>query len=290
MGYQPRARAPQDYGRRQERSGHERAKAKAEKKKRRSSRDYISDEKHVPTLEEVSEKTLNSLRILGSQRFALPPFYGHFNRWQANLESVLSEFESDPATGVDELYMKERSKTVSNVSVQLRKARRNEASRAETAEKLSEKRSLLGRIEREYANKTNEINERKNRETSKLSQEINSLKEELSREAETKKGIFGFLKKAESPEKAEAAQKLRQAQEHLNMAELNFASEKEQSRDEYEKLKQLVADQVRDLQEEVEGEETDFSLEHREAACESLSNAVNALIQRKKQETTEKKV
>jgi hypothetical protein len=58
-------------------------------------------------------------------------------------------------------------------------------------------------------------------------------------------------------------------------------------RDEYEKLKKLVTGQMRNLQKEVENEEIDFSLEHREATCESLANAVNVLIQRKKQETAE---
>jgi hypothetical protein len=290
MGYQPRAGAPQDYGQRHERSGHEKAKSKAEKKRQRSSRSYVSEEKHVPTPEEAAGRILNNLRILGSQRFALPPFYEHFDRWLANLGDVLSEFESSPAIYVDERYMKERSKTVSNINVQLKKVQRNEASREEAAKKFSENKSLLGRIEKEYAAKSKEVEERKNRETSKLSRDVDSLREELNRTAQTKTGIFGFLKKTERPKEAEATQKLNLAQKYLRLAETNFAAEQEQLRDEYEKLKQLVTGQILDLQKEAENEEIDFSLEHREAACESLANAVNALIQRKKQETAEKKI
>ena len=288
MGYQPRASAPQDYGRRQERSGHERAKAKAEKRKRRSSYGYVPEEKHTPTLEEVAGRTLNSLRILGSQRFALPPFYEHFDRWLANLQDVLSEFESSPAVSVDERYVKERSKIVSRINIQLKKVRRNEASREATAKKLSENKSFLGRIEKEYAAKSKEVEERKNRETSKLTRNLDVLREEQTHIAQTKTGIFSFLKKTEKPKQAEATQKLSLAQEHLRLTETNFAAEREQLRDEYEKLKRLVTDQVRDLQKEAENEDTDLSLEHREAACESLANAVNTLIQRKKQETAEK--
>ena len=224
---------------------------------------------------------------MGSQRFALPPFYEYFDRWLANLECVLSEFESNPEVKVDERYVKERSNAVSNVNVQLRKARRNEASRAEKAQKLSESRSLLGRIEREFADKNKEISKRRSCETSRLSQEIGTLKEELNRPTETKKGIFGFLKKAESPEKVETTQKLRLAQEHLKLVELYFAAEREQSRDEYEKLKQLVTNQTQDLQKEAEGEEADLSLEHREAACETLSKAVNAFLERSRHQEAE---
>jgi hypothetical protein len=226
---------------------------------------------------------------LGSQRFALSPFYEHFDRWLANLEDVLSEFESSPAINVDERYMKERLKIVSKIIVQLKKVKRNEASSEEAAKKFSENRSFLGRIEKEYAAKSKKAEERKNRETNKLSCDIDNLREELNRTAQTKIGIFGFLKKTERPKEAEAAQKLNLAQKYLRLTETNFAVEQEQLRDEYEKLKKLVTGQMRNLQKEVENEEIDFSLEHRETACESLANAVNILIQRKKQETAEKK-
>ena len=290
MGYQPRASAPQDYGRRHERSGHEKAKDKAKKKRQRSSRSYVSEEKHVPTPEEVAGRTLNSLRILGSQRFALPPFYEHFDRWLASLGDVLSEFESSTTINVDERYMKERSKIVSNIKVHLEKVRHNEASREEAAKKFSEKKRLLGRIEKEYTAKMKEIVECRNREINQLSRDVDNLREELDRITQTKTGIFGiFLKKTERPKEAEASQKLNLAQRNLRLAETNFAAEQEQLRYEYEKLKQLVTGQIRDLQKEGENQEFDFSLEDREAACESLANAVNALIQRKKQETAEKK-
>jgi hypothetical protein len=93
--------------------------------------------------------------------------------------------------------MKERSKIVSNINVQLKKVKRNEASSEEAAKKFSKNRSLLGRIEIEYAAKLKEAEERKNRETSKLSRDIDNLREELNHIAQTKIGIFGFLKKTE---------------------------------------------------------------------------------------------
>jgi hypothetical protein len=61
----------------------------------------------------------------------------------------------------------------------------------------------------------------------------------------------------------------------------SFSVEQEKLHDEYEKRKQPVIEKVRSLKKEVEKLETDDSLEIRRAACETLVNTVNALLQRK---------
>jgi hypothetical protein len=61
----------------------------------------------------------------------------------------------------------------------------------------------------------------------------------------------------------------------------SFSVEQEKLHDKYEKRKQAVIEKVRSLEKEVEKLETDGSLEVRQAACEALVNAVNALLQRK---------
>jgi hypothetical protein len=291
MGYQQRARAPQDYGRRQERSGREKAKARAIRKKHRSSRSQILEEKHVLTSEEVVDRTLNSLRILGSQRFALPPFYEHFSRWLANLGDVLSEFESNPAISVDDQFVKERLQILSNVGLQIEEAQRKEVSREEAVKNFSNNRVLLGRIEREYTTKTKEIEERKGREINRLSRNVDSLRNELNRIAQIKAGFFRAVsKKAKAQKEAEATQKLNSAQRDLKLAIRNFNIEQERLRDEYEKRKQLINEQIRNLQKGIENQEFDHSLEDRQSACGSLANAVSALLQRKKQEIAEKRL
>lgn len=71
MGYQPGMRSPRNSGRGRGMSRREKAKARGQK--RRSSGSYILEENHVPTSEEVADRTLNRLRNLGNQRFALSP-------------------------------------------------------------------------------------------------------------------------------------------------------------------------------------------------------------------------
>jgi len=290
MGYQPHVRAPQDYGRRQERSGREKAKAKAERKKHRASRSQVLEEKHVPTLEEVVERTLSSLRILGNQRFALPPFYEHFSRWLVDLSDVLSNFESNPNINVDEQFVKERSQILSNVRLQLEEVRRTEASQEEAARNLSESRILLERIEKEYTAKTKEIDERKSREISRLSRNVDSLREELDKIAQIKTGIFRAVSKKEKEQKeAEATQKLNSAQRNLESAVQSFTKEQEQLQDEYERRKQQALGQIQNQQKKIENQESDRSLEDRRSACEFLANAVKTLLERTKQESIEEK-
>jgi len=87
--------------------------------------------------------------------------------------------------------------------------------------------------------------------------------------------------KAKAQKEAEANQRLNSAQIDLKLAVLNFTAEQEGLRDEYERKKQMVIGQIRESQKEIENQESDRSLEDRRAACESLANAVNALLQRK---------
>ncbi len=288
MVYQPRTRAPRDFRRRGEMPRKEKAKAKATGKKQRSGRRSVSEEKHVPTSEEVVDRTLNSLRIVGNQRFALPPFYVHFDRWLANLGDILSEFESSPNISVDDQFTKERSQVLSNIRLRLEETRRKEVSRDEAIKNLSDNRALLERIEEEHTTRMKEIEGRKDREINRLSRNVDSLREELDRIARIKTGIFRVSKKAREQKEAEATRRLNLAQRELTLAVQHFTTEQERLRDEYERTKQLVIKQIQDLQKEIENQECDRSLEDRRAACESLANAVNALLQRKNQETAEK--
>jgi DNA segregation ATPase FtsK/SpoIIIE-like protein len=282
MGYQPRVRSPRNSGRGRGIPRREKAKAKAARRKRRSSGSYMLEGKHVSTSEEVADRTLSRLRNLGNQKFVLSPFNEHFDPWLGSLRDVLSEFESNPAVSVDDQFVKDRSQILSNVELKLEERRRQEASSLEVLKSLSDNRILLERTEKEYTARTKEIEERKRSEIKSLSSNMNGLKEELDRLARTKTGIFRAMsKKAKAQKEAEANQRLNLAQRELASAMQRFTAEQERLRDEYERRKQPITEQMRDQQKKIEDQEIDGSLEARQAACEALANAVNALKQRK---------
>jgi hypothetical protein len=280
MGYRPQIRSPRNVGR-----GHEtpkRAKAKTRRQKHRPKDRYTLEETRVLTSEEVVEKALRRIHRLGNQIFALSPFNEYFNDWLLNLKDVLSDFEASSAISVDNQFIKERSQILSNVERELEEIRRKEVSNDEAIKSLSDNRSLLERMDEEYATRTREIEGRKNFEIKRMSRNVDDLKKELDRIAQMKTGIFRSVSKKDKAQKvAEATMRLNSAKGELQLAMQNFTTEREKLRNDHEKRKQPVIDQIRNLQKEIENLEIDGSLEARRAACEALVNALNALLQRK---------
>jgi DNA repair exonuclease SbcCD ATPase subunit len=240
------------------------------------------EESPVATAEEVVDKTLKRLQTLGNQKFASSPYSEHFSRWQADVAYVLSEFESSPNISVDEQFMKERSETLASVERKLEERRREEIALEEAVKKLSECKILLEHIQEEYIIKVGEIERQKNGEINRLNSKIDDIKGELDDIARLKAGLFRSVsKKAKAQKEAEATERLNTAQRELDLAAKDFTAEQERLRDEYERKKQSVIEQIQQHQKAIEQLEDDSSLEDRRVACEALVSAVNALLQRK---------
>ena len=241
----------------------------------------MEEETPLVTAEEVAEKTVGSLNKLGSQTFAVSPFSEYFDDWLVNLREVLAEFESSSAISVDDQFVKERSQIFTDAERELAERRLKEAALEEAAKALSENNHVLVQIDEEYAAKTRENGVKRNTDIERLTRNVHDLEEELDRVGQMKTSFFGFTKKAKVKKGAEATQKLNSAKSELELAVQNFTVEQEKLHDDYEKRKQAVIEKVRALEKEVENIETDSSLAVRQAACNALVNAVNALLKRK---------
>jgi hypothetical protein len=279
MGYQQR-KSSRASGRGYARAPHEKAKIK--RHKHRSIGRSMLEENHVATAEEVVDRTLKRLRTLGSQKFASSPYSEHFNRWQTDLTYVLSEFESSPTISTDDQFAKERSQIFSIVELKLEERRCKETALEVTARSLSDSRILLERIEEEYVTETREFEGRKNGEIKRLNNKIDALRGELDDIAQMKAGLFRAIsKKNKAQKEAETTQRLNTAKEELKLAMQDFTEEQERRQDEYERKKQPSIVRMRGYEKEIEHLDIDSSAEDRQAACEALVNAVNALLQRK---------
>jgi hypothetical protein len=240
------------------------------------------EESEAPTFEEEVEKTLGRLRSLGDQVFAFSPFSQYFDDWLLSLKSVLSEFESNPAVKVDEEFVKERSQEIADVELKLAERRRVEAVLVEATRRLADQNHLLVQIDRDYATATRELASDRNSEIKRLTLRVQDFEEELDEASQMKASIFSpFARRAKANKTAEVTQKLDAAKSELESVVKAFEVDQEKLHDEYEKRKQVVIEQVRSLEKEIEGLETDRSVEDRRVACEALVNAVNALLQRK---------
>jgi len=280
MSYRPQTSSRRGTGRGREKVRHEKAKHKGQK--HRSGSKYLLEESEVPTFEEVLEKTLGRLSSLGSQIFAFSPFSQYFDDWLLSLKSVLSEFESNPAVNVDEEFVKKRLQVIADVELKLAERRRKETVLEEAARMLANQNNLLVQTDTEYAYATQKLASQRNSEIKRLTRSVHDFEEELEETRRTKASIFSpFARRARSHKTAEVGWKLNAAKSELESVVKAFEVEQEKLHDEYEKRKQAVIEKVRSLEKEVEKLETDGSLEVRRAACETLVNAVNALLKRK---------
>jgi DNA repair exonuclease SbcCD ATPase subunit len=250
---------------------------------------YRIEEEHLPTPSEILDRTLNSLVRLGNQRFAVAPFYEHFDRWLTSLRTLISEFESSPAFTVDDQFAKESSQVMSNVEVTLKEERLKEASREEAIREanknLLDARSLLAQTEREYAAKVKEVASRKERTVKPVARSIRKLGEELNRIVRMRAGFLrGISKKTKAQKEAETSQRLDFTKTELAKIEQSFATEQVKLQHEYKTRKQKIIEQIANYEKEIEnleaGSQSDDALETRRAACDALVNAVNTLLQR----------
>jgi len=278
MGYHPQTKSP-----RSSKRGYKPSYGKDKDRKRKSnSSENSAPEKHVASLKEVSDKTLQQLRVLGNQKFGSSPFSEHFDRWLLDITEVLSEFESNPNVNADDEFVMERSQILSAVKVELEQRRNTEASLDDAAKKLLINKNLLARINADYVSKMSEISGQKNSKIRRLYRNIDDLKKELDDVIRMKAGLFrGISKKNREQKETEKTQKLITIQRELELTMLEFTEAKERLRDEYEKNRQPVIEQIRDWQKKIEILESDGSREDRWFACDSLVEAVNALLQRK---------
>jgi len=256
-------------------------KAKRKEHKHQSCGKYVLEEKPTPTVETIVEKTVSRLKGLGSQIFALSPFSQYYDDWLINLKSVLHEFEANPGMKVDNMFIDEREKIIANIELRLAQKRIDESAREIAVKKLAEKNHSLLQIDTEYAAATHKLSSEKNSQIQDSTRNLHELEEELDRTNQLKTSIFSsFSKRAKAQKIAEITQKIDSAKSSLESVLRSFEIEQEKLHDKYEKKKETVINEVRELEKEVETLEIDNSLEDRKGACETLASAVKALIQR----------
>jgi vacuolar-type H+-ATPase subunit I/STV1 len=128
---------------------------------------------------QISSRILNALEHLGNQRFALPPFSEHFQRWIKDVESVLMEFEAKLPEMADEAYrvtVQDRLSSLREVLGKQVDAEKN--SSEETSKILQELNAFeleLSKLEHEYRTVTYEARKRHEKALGKLRDEIDSL-------------------------------------------------------------------------------------------------------------------
>jgi hypothetical protein len=277
MSFRPQTGSRRSAARQYSKSAHEK---KAKEKKQRLGGNYHQEETEI-SAKEVVEKNLSILSKFGNQIFALSPFSQYFDDWLVNLRQIISEFESNPSINVDEQFVKERSQVFLDVEGALAEKRLQESNLTGDAKALADNNHLLVETDKEYAEKTRELSFKRNAEVQRLSHNILELEDDVASQEEIKISFFKPRARRRAAEKfAQTKQNLKSTKNGLEVALQSFTAEQEKLHDIYEKKKQEITERVDSLHKELEKLETDTSIDARQAACNALANAINALIQR----------
>ena len=278
MSFRPQTNSRRGTGKQLSKSAHDK---KAKEKKQRSGAKYLQEETPQVSAQEVADKTLNSLSKLGNQIFALSPFSQYFDDWLVNLRQVVSEFESNPTSTVDEQFVKERAQIFLDVEGALAENRLKESDLTAEAKALADNNHLIVEADKQYAETTRERSNKRNAEVQRLSSKIRELEEQLSTQQEIKISFYkiGARRKA-AQQLAQTTQNLKAAKNELEVTLQTFTAEQEKLHDNYEKRKQELNENSDRLHKELEKLETDTSTEARQAACNALVCAINELMKR----------
>ena len=147
---------------------------------------------------------------------------------------------------------------------------------------LSDAKSRLQQLNNEYLTKATALKGQKNTAIKRLNKEIATLKKEQDRVINLKTGFFrGLSKKEREQKELEAVEKLNDKQQELEMLVLSFRDREKQIREEFERKREPILDDVKVFKKHVKQLDEDGSLEERWFTCEALIDAVNGFLQRK---------
>jgi len=258
-----------------------------EKKEKRGTPIYYQEPEHIEPLE-LSSKTLNALEHLGNQRFALPPFTEHFQRWIKDVKTVLREFEAHLPEAIDQEYGRSVENSLSEAQdvltglTEIEKSSSSEV--AAVQQELSTSERELSNLDQEYKKKVRETRRLYEQSVEKLRAEIDSLDKQRLRMLRKKTGflqrIFG---RSDSGLEERTSNALLEKKTALDRGKDTLRQELEKGRVDYENQRErLVRDNeaLRTKYTNLRGNSLDDALEARRQTCRDLHRIVTEAVDR----------
>jgi len=167
------------------------------------------------------------------------------------------------------------------IQATLAEKRLQESTLTEEAKALAETNHKIVEADKQYAEQTRALSNKRNTDVQRLTTKIRQLEEELTAQQNVKIGFFQFKEKRLAQEKlARTTKALKDAKNELEVTLQNFTVEQDKLHDNYQKTKQQLSEKSERLHKELEKLETDTSKDIRQEACTALANNIKALMQR----------
>jgi len=280
MGFEPRMRG--------RRFGRPAARKKSARDRRERQEASVFYEEATPLdPSQIRSTAVNALMHLGSQRFALPPYSEHFQRWMKDVARLLSDFKSKLPEAVDQQYSESVEKTLSNLQVALGERAKSETSTsiklADRQRRLAAYESELSKLDQHYKTLTHEARRQYEQSFASLRSEIGRLDGERLRILHAKPSLLQKLFRRSEVDLEETANALRSQKKALAERKEALKQDLDKHRAEYENKRKEIIDQLDILRgefEESRDSKLDDALEIRKTACEDFRREVDEAVDR----------
>jgi vacuolar-type H+-ATPase subunit I/STV1 len=244
------------------------------------------EEVTVDTLQ-VTSKIINALEHLGTQRFVLPPFSEHFDRWIKDVEVVLTEFETTLPDKADQQYRA----TAQNVLSSLRQSLNNqiEAERSSSGEtsKLLQELNLseleLSKLEHEYRKVTYETRKKHEKTLSKLQNEIDMLDKHRLKLLRKHPSVVERLLGRSASKLEASTNALQSKRSEFDSKGATLQHDLDELRSKYDVKRSILSERAESLKaelDEIKASASNDALEVRNAACQELRLNVSQAVDR----------
>ena len=287
MSYEPRTR-----GMRSRRAA---TKKPALKEKRTSQENAFPYQEVVPVNQhEISSRITNALEHLGNQRFALPPFYEHFQRWMKDVESVLADFKNSIPDAADKQYEATVATLMENIRNELTKRIDEEKALSHQITELQQQLSTyeleISDLEKEQRNRTNEAKRGYERSIDKIRGEIEALDAQRLKLLRKKPTVLDRILGRSRVQIEGSSHSLQSKRNDLQGKEEKLKRQLDGLRSNYQEKRTQVSRQGEELKQqlaELKNSTLDDGLEIRRSVCEQIRLAVEASLDRRIEQTQE---
>ncbi len=230
---------------------------------------------------QVRDTTLNSLEHLGGQRFPLPPFSEHFQRWLKDVKALLSDLEGKLPQPIDQQLQKSTEITLADLerALQDRATAENDFStrQSDLQRQLTVYEAKRSRLDSEYKTETHETRRKYEQTLEKLRHEIGTLDAERLTILHKKPSLFQRLFRKPETDLEKKASSLRSKKSTLARRRDELTKDLEAQRTEYESKRKQISEQISLLRAKLETSKesnVDDALDIRKTACEELRREV----------------
>jgi len=241
----------------------------------------------------IAANILNAIDHLGNQRFALPPFSEHFDRWLKDLKSLLEEFESripQAAAEASRNDVKEKFEAIKeNLSKRAKLENRTSAEGTAFQQQLAKVEIALSQLESEYSNQIQELRRHHAKSERQLQLEIDTLlRQRLEKLRKT--SIFQKILRRPQITIKQTDATLEMKRDKLRESEQDLAETLKKQKEDYTNKRRELLKEINLLKQQIQDHRVigDDALETRKQACEEIHLAIEEAMRRIQADTPAK--